>query len=227
MPRNALLGLAAAVVTALGLTSGALADVVPLQADPLAPASAAADPWAGSAEEADAFADLLSVQAVDEGPAPLLELLGMPAPGRRKAVVYAGASRAVPGERDTARLPPPTALEDADDGVASLGRRALEVFEGLGVAGGPSESYAMRQAAPSEPLAALPPAPVEGQSTWLRDALQLLRGNREWVVLGVAAVVLGMLAMRALSMWSQARPRQAGFGRGAARVPVPSRQGSR
>ncbi len=168
MPRNALLGLAA-VVTTLGLTAGAVADVVPLQGDPFNPNPALADPWAADTEESDPFADLLSVDTADEGQAPLLELLGMPTQVRRgKAGAYAAASaepRSAAGERDTARLATPTVLDDSEDGVASLGRKALEVFEGLGVSGGASESYGVRQAAPSEPRGGRPPAPPAAPTT--------------------------------------------------------------
>lgn len=229
MPRNALLGLAVAALVSLGLTAGAAADVVPL-GDPLAGNAALADPWAAGTEEPDPFADLLSVDAMDEGQAPLLELLGMPTQVHRgKAGSHAGGpvhSRVSAGERETSQLATTAAMDDADDGIASAGRKALEVFEGLGVTGGPSESHGVRQPAPPEPLLA-PPSTTEGQSSWLRDALQLLRGNREWVVLGVAAVVLGTLAMRASALWAPGRPRQSGGARALPRTPMPSRQGSR
>ena len=199
--------------------------------DPLAANPALADPWAAGTEEPDPFADLLSMDAMDEGQAPLLELLGMPTQVRRgKAGSHAGGpldSRASAGERETGRLATTAALDDSDDGIASMGRKALEVFEGLGVSGGSSESHGVRQPAPPEPLLAPPSTPSEGQSSWLREALQLLRGNREWVVLAVAAVVLGTLAMRASALWAPGRPRQAGGARALPRAPMPSRQGSR
>lgn len=230
MPRNALLGLATAVITTLGMTAGAAADVVPLQGDALAPNAVWADPWNAATDDADPLAELLAVDSADEGPAPLLELLGMPTQVRRKAGPYAGAA-AEPGnpavERNAARLPAPAALEDDEDGVASMGRKALEVFEGLGVAGGSADSYSARPSALAEPVPAQASAPAEVQESWLRDALQQLRRNREWVVMAVAAIVLGMLATRASSMWSQGRSRPAAPARSAPRAPVPSRQGSR
>jgi hypothetical protein len=229
MPRNALLGFAVAAVTALGLTTGAFAAAVPL-GDPLGSNAAwGDDPWAAATDEPDPFSDLLSVDGMDEGQAPLLELLGMPTQARRGKAAAAGGPvepRAAAGDRETGRLAVTAALDDPDDGIASAGRRALEVFEALGVSSGPSDSYAMRHAAPSEPLPALPSVPSEGQSSWLREGLQLLRGNREWVVLAVAAVVLGMFAMRASSLWA-GRPKPSGAGRALPRAPLPSRQGSR
>ena len=229
MPRNAFLGLATAAV-ALGMTAGAAADVVPLQGDALAPNAVWADPWIAGAEESDPLGDLLAVDASDEGPAPLLELLGMPTQVRRKAGPYAGAV-AEPGspggDRNAPRPPAPVSLEDGEDSVAAMGRKALEVFEGLGVAGGSSDSYSARPSAPAEPVPPQASAPAEEKESWLRDALQQLRRNREWVVLAVTAVVLGMFATRASSMWSQGRSRPSTPARTAPRAPVPSRQGSR
>jgi hypothetical protein len=227
MPRNALLGFAIAAVTAFGLTAGAVAAVVPLS-DPLGSNAVLDDPWAAATEEPDPFADLLTVDGMDEGQAPLLELLGMPTQVRRaKAAGGPVEPRSAAGDRETGRLATTAAMDDSDDGVASAGRKALEVFEALGVSSGPSESYGLRQAAPSEPMPAQPSAPSEGQSSWLREALQLLRSNREWVVLAVVAVVMGMFAMRASSLWASGRPRQSGAGRALPRSPMPSRQGSR
>ena len=228
MPRNALLGFAVAAVTALGSTSGAMAAVVPL-GEPLGSNAAWDDPWAAATDEPDPFADLLAVDGMDEGQAPLLELLGMPTQVRRARAAAGGPAepRSAAADGETGRLATTAALDDPDDGVASAGRKALEVFEALGMSSGPSESYVLRQAVPSEPLAAPPAVPSEGQSSWLREGLQLLRSNREWVVLAVAAVVLGMFAMRASSLWASGRPRPSGAGRALARAPMPSRQGSR
>ena len=226
MPRNALLSFAVAAVIAFGLTAGAVAAVVPL-GDPLGSNAVLGDPWAAATEEPDPLADLLSVDGMDEGQAPLLELLGMPTQVRRGKVAAGPVEPRSAADRETGRLATTAALDDSDDGVASAGRKALEVFEALGVSSAPSESYGLRQAAPSEPLPAQPSAPSEGQSSWLREALQLLRSNREWVVLAVAAVVMGMFAMRASSLWASGRQRPSGAGRALPRSPMPSRQGSR
>ncbi|HYE71253.1 MAG TPA: hypothetical protein VD932_07005 [Aquabacterium sp.] len=201
------MGLAVAAVTALGLTAGgAVADVVALPGDGLDPAAASAstDVLSDSAGAADPFAELLSVGTSEaEAHTPLLELLGVPQqPVRRgrPADYVAAASVDHPSmakTRDLHRFAT-SAPDEADDGVATLGRQAFEMLQGFGESAGETGPVAVnRSTAARETLSSSAGArPAEAQSTWLREGLLLLRSNREWVLAGVIALLGAMVALR-------------------------------
>lgn len=197
MSRNALLGRAVAAITALFVTAGAVADMVPLDVDPLNPHAdaIAADQWTAGTAEPDPLAELLSAMPpVSEARAPLLELMGMPPPPVRRG---RAAGFTIPGlieqtsaasSPDTGRLANPVAFEEADDGANTLRREALGILEGLNGSADPSEpSGAQRQMfAPAEPLPSHATAgPAEVRSSWLREGLLVLRANREWVLVAM------------------------------------------